>query len=233
MAFKIRFIFLLLIGLFSFVSATPTGPDFLNITDNESWSGLASGVNVNTSGGIISALNVSATSQNPHWKAFVGSISGEFTLDDSSGSSIYDWSFSSIGGEVYASRNSSTVDWSGIGCASAAEILAEDVALDHTGEDNISSTFSGTNTGTYAVAGININPTDCFASNTYIGNVSQGVSFEEFILHDSVNIVFATNIEDSVVGYDGLTYDFQMIVPENGNSTFVGSTAYYLYLEIN
>lgn len=233
MDFKVVFVLMFLCFIVGLAGAVPTGPDFLNITENGSASGSSSLGLVNTTGGYISSLNVSSTTQNPHWKAFVGWIDGSFTLDDSSGSSIYDWSFSFTGGEVYATRASGSISWGSIACASAGQIAAEDTALEHSGQDNISATFSGTNTGTYVASGTSIGVGDCFASNSYVNNVSQGASFEEFILYDTSNIIFAAEIEDSVAGYDGISYDFQMIVPENGNSTFTGSTAYYLYVELN
>ena len=208
------------------------GVNYNYCVKNETWTDSSGGADVNVSGGLISSLNISATIQNPHWKAFVGWVDGKFTLDDSSDSSIYDWSLSSIDGQVYASRNASTVDWENIDCATVGEILAEDVALEHSGEDNISSTFSGTNTGTYTVAGFSVGVGDCLAANSYVNNLSQSASFEEFVLHDSVNVVFATEIEDAVAGYDGINYDFQMIVPENGNESFTSNTAYYLYVEV-
>jgi hypothetical protein len=232
MAFKIELVLIFLIGMLSFVVGTPTGPDDINITSNGSGA-TAPPAEVNLSGGLVSTLNVTATIQNPHWKAFLGWVNGAFTLDDSSGSSIYDWSIGTISGQVYASRNASTVNWTDISCANTTEIIAEDVAMEHSGQDNISSTFSGTNTGTYVVAGTPIGVGDCFATNSYVDNLTQGASFEEFILHDNFNVVFATEIEDAVGGYDGATYDFQMIIPENGNATFVGSTAYYLYVELS
>ncbi len=232
MKLVLGFLFLVF-GFFGLVGAAPTGPEFLNVTSNETWSGPNTGEIVNISGGYVSGMNVSATFQNPHWKAFVGWIDGEFTLDDSSGSSIYDWSLPTISGQVYATRNVSAVDWGNIGCASAGEILSEDVAMEHAGEDNISSTFDGTNSGTYVVAGTSIGVGSCFAANSYINNVSQSSNFEEFVLYDSASIVFATTVEDAVAGYDGADYDFQMIVPENGNESYMENTAYYLYVEIN
>ena len=234
MDFKVVLVLLSFVGFFCFVSAAdPVGPDFLNITENDTWSGSSVGEMVNISGGHVATLNVSATIQNSRWKAFIGWIDGKFTLDDSSGSTIYDWSISSIDGQVYATRNSSSIAWGNIACASAANITAEDVAMDHSGEDNISSTFSDTNTGTYVVAGTSIGVGDCSSTNSYVNNISQSGSFEEFILYDSASVVFGTAIEDAVAGYDGAGYDFQMIVPENGNESFSGSTAYYLYVELN
>ena len=110
-------------------------------------------------------MNVTATVQNTRWKAFIGWVNGMFTLDDSGGSSIYDWSISVITGEVYATRASGAVSWGDIGCANSTVIDAEDVALEHTGEDNISSTFSGVNTGTYVVSGTSIGAGACYALN--------------------------------------------------------------------
>lgn len=224
----------LTIALFSSIStATPTGPSNINITTNETKATTAGQI-VNISGGIISKLNITASVQNPHWKAFVGWIDGKFTLDDSGGSTIYDWTLSTVGGEVYATRASSIANWGTISCADAAEITAEDTTLIHTGEDNITSTFTaGSNTQPFVVAGTAIAATDCYATNTYVNNVSQGASFEEVILHDTSDIIFATILEEDVTGFDGTAYDFQMIVPENASSTWTSSTAYYLYVELS
>jgi len=233
MAAKVVFILAFIVLFFGLVEALPTGPDFFNITSNETSSGSGNPTEVNISGGYIAGLNVTATVQNSRWKAFVGWVDGKFTLDDSSGSSVYDWSLSTTEGEVYATRASGSIVWGSIACASAGEITAEDTAMDHSAGDNITSTFSSTNTGTYIVSGTTIGVGDCSSVNTYIDNATQSSSFEEFILYDTSNIVFATEIEDAVGGYDGVGYDFQMIVPESGNETFTGATAYYLYVELS
>ncbi len=219
---------------FSFiVLATPTGPTSINITANESKS-ATSGEIVNISGGVISKMNITATVQNPHWKAFVGWIDGKFTLDDSSGSTIYDWTLSTIGGEVYATRASGIANWATISCADATEITAEDTALNHTGEDNITSTFTASsNAATFVVAGTTISAGTCSATNTYINNASQSTRFEEVILHDGSDIIFTTILEEDRQGYDGNDYDFQMIIPEVALSTWSSSTAYYLYVELS
>jgi len=229
----ISVIFLSLIFLTTLAIAIPTGPSAITHVSNTT--GVATGGQmVNISGGYVSKFNITATSQNPHWKAFIGQIDGRFTLDDSTGSTIYDWTMSTVTGEVYATRASATIEWTTIGCANAAQITAEDVALDLTAEDNITSTFTPTsNDETFLVAGTTISANTCSATNTYVNNVTD-TEFEEVILYDSTNsdIVFATVLESDEVGYDGATYDFQMIVPENGNSTWTSSTAYYIYVEL-
>ena len=215
------------------VLADPTGPSTVNITANET-KGDTSSYKVNISGGYIATLNVTATVQNDNWKAFVGDIDGRFTLDDSSGSTIYDWSLASISGEIYATRNSSDIDWTGIGCATQSEVEAEDTYLEHTGTDNINTTFNKENNSlTFVVAGTSILTSTCYATNTYVDNETQQTEFEEVILYDDASIVYATVLEDDEGGFDGNTYDFQMIVPENASETWDSSIAYYLYVELS
>jgi len=231
---KIGFILIFLIEFFSgIIVGLPTGPSALNVTYNETGSSSTAPWMVNISGAYVAEMNISSISQNSRWKGFVGWVNGKFTLDDSSGSTVYDWSSSTTGGEVYATRSSGSIEWENISCATTSNINNEDTALQHSGGDNISATFSGTNTETYVVASFSINVGDCFASNAYIDNASQSSNFEEIVLFDNTDIVFATEIEDDVGGYDGDTYDFQMIVPDYGNESISGNVLYYLYVEID
>jgi hypothetical protein len=219
--------------LATFVIATPTGPSGITHLSNET-KGTTNGRIVNISGGYISNFNITATVQNPNWKAFVGEIDGKFTLDDAGGSTIYDWSLTTVGGEVYATRASGAISWGTISCADAGEITTEETALNHTGEDNISSTFTASsNVQTFVVAGQTIGAGSCSATNTYVNNASQGTEFEEVILHDTSNIIYTTILEEDETGYDGTDYDFQMLVPEVALDTWASSTAYYLYVELS
>jgi hypothetical protein len=193
---------------------------------------------LNTSGGYITTINITATTQNQRWKAFVGQVSGTFTLDDSSGSTIYDWSIATVGGEVYATRNSSTPGWTSITCADTDSLEAENALMSHTSaDDNITATFDDTTHDEFFVGSVNITVDTCPTLNTYIGNTTQDSSFEEVVLTDggagSSNLIFATIMEEDLEGFDGSDYDFQMIVPENGAQGFSGQTAYYLYVELS
>jgi hypothetical protein len=40
-------------------------------------------------------------------------------------------------------------------------------------------------------------------------------------------------MEDAETGFDGVAYDFQMLVPDNGSSGWTGSIPYYVYVEVN
>ncbi len=232
---------LTIVGIFSvflasYVSAAnPEGPSSLNITSNTTKSAVGSAT-VNISGGYIASMNLSATIQDIRWKAFVGHVTGMFSLQDSTGSTLYDWSFNSITGRVYTTRNSSTISWTNVNCSNITRINQENINMNHTNpNDNLNMTFNttaGATHNTFYVGSNIIAANSCPTLNTYVNNVTQDNYFEEMALYDGTNMVYATIINENQAGYNGVAYDFQMIVPENGAASFQGATAYYLYVEI-
>ena len=230
LAFGFIFIFIL---MFSFSSAIPTGPDGIDYNYNSTKNATSAKI-VNISGGYISSFNLTASVQNSRWKAFVGEVIGTFTLDDATGNTIYDWTLGAVTGRIYATRNSSTPLWSNIACASTANLEAENTAINHNGVyDNITATFNDTNHGVFWVGSVSFSLNQCSHTvNTYVGGTSTA-DFEEVALYDGVNLVYASILEQDSLGYDGSTYDFQMIVPEDGTPGYSGVTAYYLYVELD
>ena len=219
------------------LSADPVGPSTINSLWNET-KNATSAAFFNISGGYIAALNLSASVQNTHWKAFVGWVSGGFTLDDSAGSTIYDWSSAVNTGRTYATRDASSIEWSSIECANRTTNLAtENIALFHNiseRTDTINLTFQYPSThDPFWVAGQPIGSGTCPTLNTYVNDVSQDDDFEEIALYDTTSIIYATILEDNLAGYDNQNYDFQMLVPENGSQGFTGATAYYIYVELD
>ena len=215
------------------LAADPVYPDQVSYGSNETKNASAA-LLVNVSGGVISNFNLSATIQNPRWKAFVGEVVGQFTLDDSSGSTIYDWTLATITGRVYATRKTTSVTWAGIGCASVGELEAENNAMHLTNrDDNITATFNttaGATHDTFNVGSGIISANTCPTLNTRVSDAAQDNFFEEMALHDGTDIVYATILEEDQTGYDGNNYDFQMIVPENESDA--ANTLYYLYVEL-
>jgi hypothetical protein len=217
------------------IAADPVSPDGISYGENET-KNASDSLMVNISGGVISNFNLSATIQNPRWKAFVGQVVGSFTLSDSSGSTIYDWTLATVTGRVYATRTNGAVAWTSIGCADIAALETENTQLSHSNpDDNLTATFSDQTHDTFYV-GANVIPVDsCPTLNTYVNSVKNegsGQPFEEMVLHDGSNLVFASILEEDQTGYNGESYDFQMIVPENGSAGFTSATPYYLYVEI-
>lgn len=221
--------------LFSNIRAEPQGPDEILLNSNQTAASVA-GKMLNISGGYIADINLSATIQNPRWKGIVGLVTGMFTLDDASGSSIYDWTLASITGRIYTSRNDSGINWAGIRCANLTTLDVENFRINHTNaNDNITATFNVTSGAThnpFFVGAIPIGASSCPTLNTYVDNSTQDNFFEEVALYDGNNIIYAAILEEAETGFNGKPFDFQLIVPENGAATFTGATAYYIYLEI-
>ncbi|MEM4330999.1 MAG: hypothetical protein QW273_03265 [Candidatus Pacearchaeota archaeon] len=229
--------FLLLTFSLAVIFALPEGPSSLNVLENRTKVPEAAKA-VNISGGYISTINLTAVIQNVRWKAFVGWVEGKFTLDDTTGSTIFDWSLATINGEVYATRATDNIQWSTVVCAQISDMENENLALNHTNpEDNITRTFTkqpqthnAIQIGTKVISANSCNGT----LNTYQNDNPQDVNFQEILLKDSnSNLIYATFIEKNTQGYDGSNYDFQMIVPENGTPGFQSATAYYLYVELD
>jgi hypothetical protein len=240
----VAFIIIFMLFFLNFVwAADPVGPDELNVVANET-KGSVSAKMINISGGRIATFNLSATVKNPRWKGFVGNVTGQFTLDDSSGSTIYDWTLSSITGRIYTTRNSTSVTWSSINCSNTTNLELENYRMNHTSpDDNITRTFNASynttinatvsgNHPAFWVGSAYMYANTCPVVHTYVNSAAQSTDFHETALYDGYNMVYATILEPNDVGFDGNTYDFQMIVPEIGVPSFAGATAYYIYVEI-
>lgn len=217
-------------------AAAPSGPTITFIA-NETKSSAGAAI-INTSGGTITTVMLNATTQNQRWKAYVGNVSGKLTLDDGNDNTIFDWSLTNVVGEIYATRSSASINWTGINCSNSTHIENEERSMNHTNmDDNITATFDELNSRQFFIGTEEILEDTCSAVHTYVNSTSQSVKFEEVILYDGAtpeygNIVYATPLEQDAFGFDRSTYDFQMILPENGLPSWRGSTAYYFYVEL-
>ncbi len=221
--------------LCSVEAANPAGPDTLevirNVTKNTTTTKM-----LNVSGGRVVTLEINATVQDVRWKAFVGNVSGKFTLMDPEGAVVFDWSIASMTGRIYATANSTALSWSGVNCSNTTTLEAENVRMNHTrSDDNITKTFNLSGNGThdeFYVANRQMPANTCPTLNTYNNSLAQDSIFEEVALYDGSNTIYAALLEQDMTGYNNYKYDFQMIVPEIGLSDFSGATAYYIYVEI-
>lgn len=217
-------------------AADPVGASILaNSTSGEP--GAVAG-NRSDARGTITTITIDALQQDQQWKAYVGNVSGRLSLDDADGSTIYDWELAgSIAGEVYVTRHSS-IDFDNVSCASTANIASEQSFLNMTGtqSDSINSTYIHTSHAAFFVGTQQIGADSCRSTATYVADSEQTMDgtqrFQALLLQDSSqSLVFATLIDDDATGYDGRTYDFQIIVPESDvNST---STTYYFFTELS
>ncbi len=185
-------------------------------------------------GGSITTMVVDALQQNPRWKAYIGNITGSLTLDDSGGSTIYNWALdpSEITGEIYSSRNDS-VSWIDIQCADGATITSEEtfLGMTSTAPDSLSNTFNETIHPALSIGTQNIGADTCNSTSTFVNSARQSQAAADFpliLLEDTANIVYVSPINPETTGYDGSTFDFQMILANNPSAT----TPYYFYVEL-
>ena len=256
--------FILSIAFTIIVNAAPIGPTVTSLYNSTKNSTAAAKVNFTnnnaTAGGTIYTMSLNSVQKNTRWKAYVGNVTGTFTLDDALDNTIYSWSISSISGEVYATRASGTINWTGINCTwsvdkknasdgifsnRSPEWYEQEALTQFARDDNITTTFNSRNHSAITVGSRVIPQNDCFTVVSYQKDAAQvftdsiEANFSEIILYDAAfnrtngNVVYATFIMSDVPGYKSdEKYDFQMVLPENGNVSFTGATAYYFYVEL-
>lgn len=236
------FIAFILGGVFAY----PMPPTEITHIKNETGTVTAATEFLNTSGGSITTMVLNATTQNLKWKAFVGNVTGVLTLDDAAGYTIFDWGVTNVGGVIFATTSSNSVDWDNINCTwgitgdntnrSVEEY--QNIVMNHTSvNDNITATFAQRDHSEFYVHQKTFNEDTCYSIHTYVNDTPQSTDFEEVLLYDGTNttngaLVYAAILEQDVQGFDEDIYDFQMIVAENGGQGFDSATPYYFYAEL-
>ncbi len=188
-------------------------------------------------GGKIVTIVFSLEQQNTAWKAYVGNVSGTYVLQSANGRSIYEWpSGTSIQGELYLSRNN-TVNFSSIICANSTIIGSEQntLGMAFSDSDSINRTFNSTRHRTFNVGTVTITNSTCQSTATWVNDTVQAQDenavFQEVLLYDRTNMVYASLLNDNNQGFDNSSsFDFQAIVGENRTS--VTGSPYYFYLEL-
>lgn len=198
--------------------------------------------------GNVSHINLTAISTTKAWQGYYGEISGVLTLENSDGYVFYNWTTNEPKGDIYASIVSS-IAWATISCfefdgsegnfnVSTAEswygIEADD-------EDGINETFTDNTNIAFSVGTFNITLNTCPATNAYdVNGVATDGDFENILLTDDDALVFVTIIENNevgnatdILGFDGNSHDFQLLVAENGHDGQEdNTTTYYFWAEI-
>src|SRR3989338_11154564 len=122
--------FIILLASIILVYAVPSGP-IVTFISNETKQPSAARM-INTTGGSITTMMLNATTQNPRWKAYVGNVTGTLKLDDANDNTLFDWSLTNVIGEIYATKFSGTINWTGVNCSNSTHISNEEVSLNHT-----------------------------------------------------------------------------------------------------
>lgn len=232
---------LFMVMFLSYVAAVtePEGPSTLT---GLTWSRRAArGPNsIAAVAGNITSVNVVGKTVTQSWQGYVGNVSGTITLDDSSNYTLYDWALASPSGEIYAT-NSTSVTWTtgnvecwhGTGAQNNKATMNGIYGIGNGEVDSINATFlNATDHDAFYAGGQYIYGGGCFAVQLYNGTREN--VFQEVLLYDDTanNIVFTSLLKNNVNGYNNQTWDFEMIVAENGHSGDVATSLYYFYVEL-
>lgn len=207
--------------------------------------------NVSTTGqveavaGNVTELNINAASVTKHWQGYYGNVSGNIQLGDSNGYNLYSWQSASPRGEIFASRSNSLINWTGVGCANSAQIINEDAFVGaHPGQsvDSVNKTFNYTGHPAFSIGARGIS--GCRSVSVF-GSGEGNVFWESILIDNGTDLAGSSDdillytglIDPDRIGFNGNTYDFQMLVGENGNGSqeFPGgtTTTYYFYVELD
>ncbi len=224
---------LVMLGVIIFAKAEPIGPYVIsNITETADL--VTDGLLMNHTKGKITTALFNVTQPNEDWKGYVGNVTGKLVLWDSTNYSLFDWTFATIDGEVYASRSDS-ITWTTVSCADSTHVATEDTFLNHiaTQPDRINETFNNATHPEFFVGSTQFASDDCsFSLYTYTNNTLEGKAFSEVLIYDTTgsNLIYAALMNDSTLGFDEKNYDFQMIVGEDSSNS--ANLGYYFYAEV-
>ncbi len=246
---RLATIFVLFLAAISLVYAAsvPQGSQVLDIkgsSRNLEYDPL----NISAIAGNITELDIQGKSQTRTWQGYFGNISGKITLDDASNWTLYDWASTEPRGQIYATPKAQMPVWENISCfdyyggpqynLSAVEI---DLGLQPTENDGVNETFQYTTHDQIFVGSVQIDADTCPSTYMYQGDVAQTANFQEILLTDNTtgSIIYTALIENrtpgglnDLPGYNNYTYDFQMLVGENGHGIDIATTSYWFYVEL-
>lgn len=187
--------------------------------------------------GNVTQINLTALSITKGWQGYYGNIAGTLVLQNAANYTFYDWNVSTPKGQVYATRVAGPT-WAGTTCLGAAGITTEEGTLNMaaTDADSVTNTFDNTTSThpAFEVGSTTIGASSCYATNAYVDNATQSAAFSQVLLADGAsNVVYTTLINDSTTGFDSNSWDFELLVGEDGHNGDTAATPYYFWVELN
>ena len=211
---------------------------------------------VQAQAGNVTELNIFGYSPTQTWQGYFGNISGTIQLADAGDNVMYNWSLASPQGEIYASLNDS-INWASIQCLNftADGTKNDDTAnagntslygtnltqlealfnIDFDDVDGVNETFNLFDHNAFYTNNLEFSQNECRSTRLF-GDSGSGVDseFEEVLMYDPTteSVVFASIIDEDVMGFDNRTHDFQMLVLEDGHGVDIAESTYYFYVEL-
>ena len=203
---------------------------------------------ISVSAGNVTQLYVNTTSVTRRWAGFFGNLSGEIRLDDASNFTLYLWAGDlDPRGEVYAGDAvignwlsvrcvNLSAKYPGVNCSEAiggnclniTEIQNKSGgAVD--AADSINTTFNYTSTITVDINTIN----QCPATRLFGQDSQPNANWTEVLLteNNTNTLIYAAIINQSIIGFNNQSWDFNLLLGENGDDVL--ATTYYFYTELD
>jgi hypothetical protein len=241
----------------SFASAVePFGASVVNGTPQRAPVDTAG--NTTAFAGNITELSITGYSVTQSWQGYFGNVTGTIQLANANDQVLYNWTLASPQGEVYSSTNS-TIAWGSIQCfnhtangtqggssgetAGATSVggtnmsqLEARFGIVWDDVDGVNETFYLKNHDQFYTANLQFSADECQSTRVYGQSGPTDQQFEEVLLYEPAtsSVIFASLLEDTntVVGFNGQTSDFEMLVLENGHGTDVSTTTYFFFVEL-
>jgi len=221
-------IVVILIGLM-FTMKTQAQPTAANLTKGNSSRGTNPSVqSAEAQAGNVTRLNIDQTRITDVWQGYYGNVSGEIVLENAAGDNFYDWQYTSLTGEVYATREIIT-DWTAINCTNSTQWEAEEATLNIVTDaiDGINETYNQNSHDTFQV-GARIME-NCPSTRPYNGSGVYGEFWNVLLNSDENNTVYTAVLAENENAFDNSTADFEILVPVNRTTS---TATYYIYVEL-
>jgi len=150
-------------------------------------------------------------------------------------------------------------NWSNVVCLNSSMLTTEETFYSHTStdEDSFSNTFTNGTlfnlTNVFYAGEREVNDTSlpggasgkCYGTYLNAADATQYENWTEVLLTDQTyqwaddsfttvvwDVIYAVLLENDTIGYDGNTYDFQILLPQNGSNGSVNNIAFFFYVEL-
>lgn len=217
------------------IAAFPSGASITPVSNDTA--GLGTPGDHAAIAGNMSELTLTGYSASQAWSGYYGNVSGTIHLADTNSKVMYNWTQASAVGEVYSSLNSS-IDWATIMCFNISTDHSDQISdlegffnIDSGDTDGVDETFTSNDHAEFQTDGVSFEANQC--NNTKLFGSGGAATYDEILLIDGSNrTVYASILSDDTTGFDDVTHDFEMMVPEDGHSGNTQPTTYYFYVEL-
>ena len=210
----------------AFAMADPAGGSVVGTaTDQGAYSGTSAGT-IDVVSGHIYEANVTGEQSTYHWTGVYGNAAGNLILGDSSSEVMYNWTATAT---YVFFDDDSTVNWNTLATATCTDVESSFSFLSGA-SDNCANTFTTTHDPSFKSI------QDIAATSAVQTYDDTGAGYWwTLAVKDSTagDVLFAAEVDTSGHNsYNGVSSNYQVILPENGELGDTTATTYYIWIEL-